>query len=156
MTTVFLDQLRAKVLPNLGSGSFTHAFIPIDSKLMISPNEARKLAFGDGFRKACSPGRLTPNRYNDNAATVRMLARTYCRSMLQPTGLVDMTVVIWPHRPWDDDAWHVMAKWCVDGMVDAGLWTRDRRVIRWQHGRVQHDEAHQSGIYVALVGVPDA
>jgi hypothetical protein len=156
VTAESLAAIRATMAADLGTIYFSHAFIPVDPKLMVSPNEARKLAFGDGFRKACSPGRLVENRYNDHAATIRMLARAYCRNMQRPTGLVDMTVVVWPGRPWDDDAWHVLAKWAVDGMVDAGLWARDRRVIRWQHGRVQRDDGHATGIYVALTGVSDA
>lgn len=128
-------------------------FLPAPGRGLTSTNDALDEKFCDGFRKA-KGARKDVFRFNEIAREIRQLVMLAARHMSPIVGLVDVRVVVRPHREWDDDAGLLNAKWVVDGFVDAGIWRKDRRVIRWVSVRTDLSRNEEPGIAIEIERVP--
>jgi hypothetical protein len=130
-------------------------FLPAPSRGLTSTNDALEQKFCDGFRKAGSKStRKDVYRYNELAREIRQLVMLAANHMDPIRGLVDVKVTVCPHKEWDDDAGLINAKWVVDGFVDAGVWRKDRRVIRWVSVRTDLSREDDPGIVIEIERVP--
>jgi hypothetical protein len=95
-------------------------------------NTALEMLRSDGF-SAGTMSKYPRAQFNKHAAALRSAiafkAKTQLRGV-QLTEPVDLTIFFVLYPAWDDDAGLIAAKWVIDGLVTAGLCTRDRRVFR--------------------------
>ena len=126
-----------------------------DPRCLLSKNDALELKFLDGYRVGggrCPRGSGT-NRYNAAVRRVREMFHMLAAPIGALAGLLDVRVSFHPRGAWDDDAGALMATWIVDGLTDAGLWKKDRRVLRWLSVRTVRDE-NAPPIVVEIERVP--
>jgi hypothetical protein len=134
--------------------TFCRVFIPAPRRGLTSTNDALEHKFLDGYRKGCKTARRDYFRFAELASDIKELVVMAFRSVRLTDGLVDLRVIVRPHAEWDDDAGLINAKWVVDGLVLAGLWRKDRRVLRWVSVRTDRDHSLPAGIVVEIEGVP--
>ena len=112
-----------------------------EPRLCVSKNDALELQYLDGYRRAMTQRQgAATNTYNQKVKAVRDLVCLCAKPIGRIDGLVDIRVSFNPSTSWDDDAGALVATWIVDGLTDAGLWTKDRRVLRWLSVRTVRDQ----------------
>jgi len=118
--------------------------LTIDAQgLLVSKNDALEAKYLDGYRRGSGrcPQASSANAYNDKARAVRELVAMLAKPIGPVTGPVYVSIDFNPKTSWDDDAGAIMVTWIVDGLTDAGLWQKDRRVISWLTFRTVRDSA---------------
>lgn len=146
---------RTAVCARERTGTGWTIFVPAPGRGLTSVNDALDEKFCDGWRKAKRKGdQDLVFKYNEIAREVRTVVTLACRPIGAIQGLMDLRFVVCPHKEWDDDAWLLIAKWCIDGMTDAGLWKKDRRAVREISGRIERSYLEPAGVTVEIVRVP--
>jgi len=103
----------------------------------LFPNEVLRRRFAEGVYYQRT------RRYPRSAvADYGRLVRDLFRLAAGPVGdmfagaEVDLSWTLVTGAVCDDDAWYILAKYALDGLTDAKLWPKDRRVIRRTSGQI--------------------
>jgi hypothetical protein len=92
-------------------------------------------------------GRKKPgyDLFSQETQAIRLAVKASARSC--PPLPVDVTVLVVGHRKHDPDAWYLLAKAVVDGLVDVGLIGSDRFGIGYVSGRVMRTEQEEEDCF---------
>ena len=121
---------------------------------LLSTNQALKLLRADGFRAGRwrLPGKRMREDYNNQARAMRDAVALSVRAVRwpQPREVVKLSVEFVGCDAWDDDAPLLSVKWIVDGLTDAGLWKKDRRVLTSVTLSVVRESGSDPGFWISL------
>ena len=142
MRAVAFERVGAHGEPEVGY----RAVIMLGNLLdVLAPNKVLEEQFRTGYRAAmCKRDKRKPPDDLYRVATcvkvLRNIAAVAFATVGQLGAVCRVVFALSTPRALDDDGWLFLVKPVLDGMTDAGCWTKDRRVIPYLAGHVDREE----------------
>lgn len=81
------------------------------------------------------------DRFAIETAEIRLAVKVAARGALPCMHPAEVAFIVFGHRKHDPDAWYLLAKAAMDGLVDAGVFASDRFGVLTTSGAVLRDAA---------------